>query len=647
VGPALTRLPPVTFVGGKGGVGKTTYSAIAALGPGPSGHSESKALLVTTDPASSLPDIFGKRVGPAPTRIAPGLHAASLDAARAFARWLEPRRPLLADIGLRGTYLDDEDIARLLKLSLPGIDEIIGLLESVRLARDFDRVIVDTAPTGHTLRLLAAPALLTRVAATLDVLQSHHRLVISALRGSYVEDAADALIQELDRDGRMLAGLLRDRASTTIDWVTLPEPMALEETMDAIAALDRDGIPVTHLIVNRVARAGRGEWCEARRRFEARACAPVAGRFPGREILALPDLGEEPRGLAALRKAAKLIARFERPRATPPIEKRVRANLAGLPPERGSCISVFGDAQWLLFGGKGGVGKTTCAAAAALRLAETRRVLLLSADPAHSLGDVFGARLDDRPRAVPDGPPTLHVREIDAAAAFAGFRQSYEEAVDETFARIARAANAGQSAFRDLIGLAPPGIDEVIAVAEVASALNGARREYDVVVTDTAPTGHALRLLHTPAILRDWTQALMTILRKYRELVGAGTLAELLVRLSRRLRGLQEILSDAARTRFMIVTRAAVLPVEEALDLMKALTALNVPVGGVIVNALGAATCAPASKGPGGERAQLERLGRAAARRHRCVIIGTPAEMPPPHGAAALADWGSAWRQLA
>ena len=89
-------------------------------------------------------------------------------------------------------------MARLLRLSLPGIDEVIGLLEITRMAAaggrraGFEAVIVDTAPTGHTLRLLAAPALLGRVAGVLENLQSHHRAVVSALRGSYRGDAADS-----------------------------------------------------------------------------------------------------------------------------------------------------------------------------------------------------------------------------------------------------------------------------------------------------------------------------------------------------------------------------------------------------------------------------------------------------------------------
>src|SRR5688572_15041244 len=161
-----------------------------------------RTLLITTDPASSLSAVLDVPVDAEPALV-PGtqhLCAANVDAKRAFGRWLSQRRDLVATIAVRGTYLDDEDVARLLKLSLPGIDEVVGLLEVVRMARNgepgaarFDRVVVDTAPTGHTLRLLAAPALLGRVARLLDSLQSHHRAVVSALRGSYSGDAADVL----------------------------------------------------------------------------------------------------------------------------------------------------------------------------------------------------------------------------------------------------------------------------------------------------------------------------------------------------------------------------------------------------------------------------------------------------------------------
>ena len=620
---------------------------------------------------------------PTPVRGAKGLYAANVDATTAFDRWLAPRRELLATIALRGTYLDEEDVGRLLKLSLPGIDEVIGLLEITRLSRDFDNVVVDTAPTGHTLRLLAAPALLGRVAGVLDNLQSHHRAVVSALRGSYRRDGADGLIGELEGEGAALAAMLRDPAASEVTWVTLPEPMALEETSDALALLQAAGIPVRRLIVNRVtpvsakrrsrevspkSRSDEGgcEWCEARRRFEARAMAPVARRFGDLELLTLPDLPKEPRGVAALRKAASELKPWKPPGSVAPLKHRVRALDLRHDPGASAFLTTVasakvirrkktrpadvleGQVRWLILGGKGGVGKTTCAAATALDLAQrdpSRRVLLLSMDPAHSLSDVFGATPGDRAQTVPHGPANLHVREIDAGAEMARFREKYVAAVDDAFARIARTAGGDQAAFRELIDLAPPGIDEVIAVADVAEALTEGKGGYDVIVTDTAPTGHALRLLQTPAVLREWTQALMAILLKYREIVGAGPLASLLVQLSKRLRALQDILADPAQTRFVVVTRAAALPVEESESLMAALRSLGIAVQALVVNAVGGGSCARCRAATRAESIMIAGLQRAAAA-GGYAIIETPAEMPPPHGARALAAWGATWRQI-
>ena len=245
-----------------------------------------RTLLVSTDPASSLGDVLGVTVSssPRPVLRAGRLSAANLDAAGAFSAWLSPRRDLLSAIALRGTYLDDEDVGRLLQLSLPGLDEIVGLLAVVRMAAttSCDTVIVDSAPTGHTLRLLDAPDLLTGAARLFDRLQAHHREVVSAVRGRYTADAADQLILELEEEGLALLRMLRDRTVTRMSWVTDAEPMALEETADAIAALSGRGMRPDALIVNRLA-ASRTmcRWCDARRAVRgtgARAArAPAAG----------------------------------------------------------------------------------------------------------------------------------------------------------------------------------------------------------------------------------------------------------------------------------------------------------------------------------------------------------------------------------
>jgi arsenite-transporting ATPase len=148
----------------------------------------------------------------------------------------------------------------------------------------------------------------------------------------------------------------------------------------------------------------------------------------------------------------------------------------------------------LLFGGKGGVGKTTCAAACALRLARGgRRVLLLSTDPAHSLGDALDLALSDEPRKVEE---RLVVRELDADRAFAAQRDQYRKSVDGLFDAVRGGsqfdAPYDRVVVQDLIELAPPGLDELFALFAVIEAL---REDHDLVVVDTAPTGHSLRLL--------------------------------------------------------------------------------------------------------------------------------------------------------
>ncbi len=165
------------------------------------------------------------------------LHAVEIDPHRALERWLGDRRAALEQIALRGTWFDQEDIARLLRLSLPGIDELAGLLEISRAGKNprFDLIVVDTAPTGHTLRMLAMPATLGDLARVFDRMQAKHRTMVEALTGGYTPDDSDALIGEIEQEADDLSALLRDPDVCRISWVTLPEPMAVEETVDAVA----------------------------------------------------------------------------------------------------------------------------------------------------------------------------------------------------------------------------------------------------------------------------------------------------------------------------------------------------------------------------------------------------------------------------
>ena len=529
---------------------------------------------------------------------------------RALDRWLGGRREVLRQIAERGTYLDQEDVDRLLGLSLPGADELTGLLELTRLARESEahETVVDTAPTAHTLRLMEVPGLLQRFAGILDALGERHRILAESFgHGARQPDLTDELIAEIEGEGREMGELLRDPARASFAWVLLPEALSIAETRDALDTLDEADIPVSELIVNRV--AGHPG--------EMEAIAEIRDVFKDRSLRFLPDFDHEPRGLPALRKVAKALA--DPSRGENLLKKRAGAPS---PAKRGKAgEGVFSDLatpglRLLFFGGKGGVGKTTCAAAAALVLAESQDVLLLSTDPAHSLADVLGIPLGNDERPVPNAP-RLWARELDADAAFEAWRGRHH---DELGSVLGAFAGESREAVEKLLDITPPGLDEMVALASILDATEEDR----LVVVDTAPTGHALRLLEAPELALEWDRALLSILLKYREAMGLGRLAEELVELSRSLKRLLTLLRDPVRTRFVAVTRTGELPRRETVRLLDELKRLSISVPTVIVNA------GTPEDTPGGWEG--------------CAIITAPAVHPPPRGAEALAAWARAWK---
>ncbi len=266
-----SNFPDFTFFAGKGGVGKTTcavdYAKSANRRVRSTGH---RTLIVSTDPAHSLGDVLGVRLGATPKRVQPRVSAVELDAPRAFGRWMANNRRALTDILERGTWLDRHDASMLLDLTIPGVDELAGLIEISALANGpFDRVVVDTAPTGHTLRLLAAPATVAVVAGVLEALEEEHRIIRERFARVVREDAADRLIRLLARQAADVASLLRDHRRTSFHWVTLPEALAIAESEDGLAALEQLRVRVAEVVVNRVWPAGpKCLLCDARRASE-------------------------------------------------------------------------------------------------------------------------------------------------------------------------------------------------------------------------------------------------------------------------------------------------------------------------------------------------------------------------------------------
>jgi arsenite-transporting ATPase len=447
---------------------------------------------------------------------------------------------------------------------------------------------------------------------------------------------------------RALSAALREPDRTRVSWVTLPEAMAVAESADAIAALRKTGIQVHSIIANRLTPAPTATCghCAARRVFERRALARLP---PVDELVGVTDRDAEPLGVPALGRIAVELGETLRRSGTLPSRRVWRPALAG-PREQPSDLVPEGT-RLVLFGGKGGVGKTTCAATLAVGAAfrwPRHRVLLISTDPAHSLGDVFGTALSDVPEPVDGGPPNLAVREIDPARIFTHIQERYAEAIERMFDRMRGSGSLDavhdRAVMRGLIDLAPPGLDELISVLEITDAITTDPPAWDLVVMDTAPTGHALRLLEMPGLMQEWARALMAILLKYQGVAPLGELGEILLNLSRGVGRLKDLLADRHRASFVAVTRAASLPRLETERLAGRLARLRIHVPVVVVNAVGRGGCRRCLKVSAAERREIIAIRTALTRQGRRIIV-TGAEIPPPAGAAALRRWGrTSWQ---
>jgi arsenite-transporting ATPase len=655
------------FFGGKGGVGKTTCAAAYAI----AAARRRRTLVISVDPAHSLGDALGRKLGVTPRGVRlPGggrLDAVELDADASLRRWRQRHAATLETIALGGTYLDEEDVESFLRLSVPGVDELFGLVEIVRLGRAgaYGETVVDTAPTGHALRLLETPETLGSLAAALDAMQAKRRAVADALGAASVGDEADALVEWLRDAATELIALLRDPVRCRFTWVALPEPVAVAEAIRGVQALGRLGIDVAEIIVNRVTPPSRGtcRTCATRRALEERAIDTLAHSVRVRRLRRLSAFASEPRGIRALTEIGEWIASGRS--AGPGRRRAFTADIRRAPAGGDVVRSVPAAAEehlpssvrLFLVCGKGGVGKTTAACALALRAARVRprdRVLLLSIDPAHSLGDALGTPIGDRERSVPGGPANLRLRELDARLSFERQREGFGEAADRLFDRL-RGGSALDAVYdrevvRRLLEFAPPGLDELAAIAAVVDALVPDRASQtapcDLIVADTAPTGHALRLLQMPGVALDWIHALLAVMLKYRPIVGLGQMAAELTRLAGGLRRLRALLVDPRATRALVVTRAGVLPTAETSRLLRGLRRLGIDVPTVLVNAIGDSAC-PRCSAPD-EVSAISAVRRVCGPRRvpRCAIIVAPVEVPPPRGPEALAAWGGRWRRL-
>jgi arsenite-transporting ATPase len=542
---ALTVLATrrLLLFGGKGGVGKTTISAAAAIH-----YSESRrTILFTTDPASNLGDIFTT----APFQIE------SIDADALYARFLETNLASFLELGDRGTYLDKDELRRLFELSVPGIDELMAWMRIGELAEENPdaMVVVDTAPTGHTLRMVSASHHFQQLAEALETMQAKHRGLVRQFTRRSVRDALDDFLEAFAAQAERRRALLADATVAAFVPVFLGEPWVVEQTSRLIAEVQREGIDVPLAILNRVDPCGHSATPEL--------------NVPVHRVM---------RSCVPLVSPADILALAPQPRTD------------ALPPPVHPASPPLTIARLTFLAGKGGVGKTTCSASIALQLARRhpdRKFTVISVDPAHSLKDVFA---NERP------PANLAVEAIDTRARWRTFRDTIGQEIERAVAALTPSGVSvayDTEALRQLIEIAPPGADELFAIDRLSDLI--ADEAQAAVLVDTAPTGHFLRLIDLPKTAGEWVREFMRLLLRYREVVPAGTLGEELLRASRALHSLEATMKSAD-CEVIVVTRPERVVLAETQRLIASVEQRGIRVGALIANYVTPATDCPCDR---------------------------------------------------
>ncbi len=508
----LTDPPRFLFFTGKGGVGKTSVACATAVTLAEQGK---RVLLVSTDPASNVGHVLGIKIGNAVTPIpdVPGLDALEIDpeqAADAYReRIISPVRGLLPEKEIASIT---EQLSGSCTTEVASFNEFTALLADEEVFGHYDHVLFDTAPTGHTIRLLQLPGSWT------DFLN---------------EGKGDASclgpLAGLDKQRAVYAeavAALKDSARTRLVLVTRAQTSALAEVERTNEELTQIGIHATHLIVNGVlpAAAGNEALATSVREREEAALAAIPSGLAGLAIDVIALKSANMVGLPALRLLLDVDVDGN---AAAPDEPTDLLAAVDVPAHHLSSLvdEIKANGHGLvLCMGKGGVGKTTIAASIAVALAHRgHQVHLTTTDPAAHVEETLHGSVAG-----------LRVTRIDPVEA----TREYRERILATKGK--NLDDAGLAALRE--DLLSPCTEEVAVFGQFSRVISESRHEF--VVVDTAPTGHTLLLLDAAGSYhRDMVRQM-----------GANT----------RFRTPMMMLQDPEQTKVILVTLPEPTPVTEA-----------------------------------------------------------------------------------
>lgn len=611
------KLTQFIFVGGKGGVGKTSSSSAIAIRFSDAGF---RTLVVSTDPAHSLGDALDVPMScgvVTPIVTETNLWALEIDVDQALEEFKAAANDLdteslATSLGVPKDILDSfglSELSNIFKNPPPGIDEIVALLKVFELADmksgdgnnrpKYDRIVIDTAPTGHTIRLLQLPAFLNSMTGNLIKLRMKLKSAVDTFKNFFGgsgssngnaggSDAMTALdkLESIQLRLQRMKDTLRNSEQTQFVVVSIPTVLAVAESKRLVSSLTDENIAVSSIIVNQIIPESASISFINQRKNSQQRCIQtlISGLSKSIEYTQIPYLDTEVTGPYGLKFFASIAHPVKVKTATNPISSK----------------------KLSIYGGKGGVGKTTCASSWALQLADAGlKVLIVSTDPAHSLGDAWGVKLTGEPSMVYDTIMTgaavggqVWGMEVDPVEALAEFKEALQDVMRDSDSE-AGGGLGGIAGMLDIKGdlmdmvqavqEPPPGTDEIVALTKIISLLEGGQEtgvRFDRVVVDTAPTGHTLRMLSLPVFLQELLQRLK-ILRSKLNIPGSTSTSSGKDRLSDledRMRRLETILHSPKECEFIVVTIPTEVAVAETKRLLTALEEENVLVRRVLIN---------------------------------------------------------------
>ena len=298
------------FIGGKGGVGKTTVSAATALW---CARMNKKTLIISTDPAHSLGDSFDRTIKHVPTPIAQNLEAIEIDPDRAMDEYKEKMQMQQQYNDMLNMFTEQMDVMS----SSPGIDEVAAFDKFMQYmtSDEYDVVIFDTAPTGHTLRLLSFPEMMDswmgKMIKTRQALGTAAQKLKNVIpfMGSDEETGAETKQMEAMKEEILKArAILTDPERTSFKTVLIPEEMSIYESSRAMDALNKSNITTDGVIVNKIQPENdHCEFCRSRRESQQKRLETIHAVFSEQIIAEIPLQSHEVRGIDQLYEITDLL----------------------------------------------------------------------------------------------------------------------------------------------------------------------------------------------------------------------------------------------------------------------------------------------------------------------------------------------------